>query len=206
LIEETLLVYSVLFRMQALLRASRRLDSARIAVVFSDSLPTLLGAVECLPSLSLIGLGRLHTADHSGASAGGGKPYTLIEPGILYPRYISKRQRNTQLFAVVPFNMAAAAAIRPGHPAVLTEEQQLMALKLRLTEQNVKLNRMLSPFSSTLLPSRHCGLIIESDNHVDDGAAENSNEWQADSVRRKRKKKMNKHKHSKRRKLTRHKR
>ena len=86
-----------------------------------------------------------------------------------------------------------------------------MALKLGLMEQNAvhrEANRLLSPFSSILLPSRHCGLLPE---HNDpdsnaDGAAENSNEWQADSVRRKRKKKMNKHKHSKRRKLTRHKR
>jgi hypothetical protein len=63
------------FKMQALLRASRRLDNVRIAMAFPDNLPTLLGAVECLTSLSLtsVNLGRLHTAAHSVVSNAGGK-------------------------------------------------------------------------------------------------------------------------------------
>jgi len=98
-----------------------------------------------------------------------------------------------------------------GRPVVLMQEQHLTADKLRLMEQKatyMQNHRVLSPASSILLPSRHCGLLperIEPGSIVKD-VTENSNEWQADSVRRKRKKKMNKHKHSKRRKLTRHKR
>jgi hypothetical protein len=97
-----------------------------------------------------------------------------------------------------------------GQPVVSMQEQDLMADELRLMEKkaiDVQKHRMVSPFLSILLPSRHCGLLPEriEPGNVED-ATENSNEWQADSVRRKRKKKMNKHKHSKRRKLTRHKR
>ncbi|KAL4527384.1 hypothetical protein Ndes2526B_g08918 [Nannochloris sp. 'desiccata'] len=169
--------------MQALLRASRRLESARIVIPSPDNLPTLLGAVNWLPSLSLIEshLGRLHTAAHSVVKSDG----------------------------VVPFN--PVAAIGAGQSVFSMQKQHLIALELRLLEQkavDVRINRILSPCSPILLPSRHCGLLpecIEPGNNVED-AAENSNVWQADSVRRKRKKKMNKHKHSKRRKLTRHKR
>jgi Mitochondrial domain of unknown function (DUF1713) len=109
--------------------------------------------------------------------------------------------------AVVPF-LKVAANTRAGQPAVQAQDQHLMALELRLMQHNREADRLLSPFSSILLPSSYCEMLpehTEPGSIIEDGA-ENANQWQADSVRRKRKKKMNKHKHSKRRKLTRHKR
>lgn len=199
--------------MQALLRASRRLESARIVIPSPDNLPTLLGAVNWLPSLSLIEshLGRLHTAAHSVVKSDGGKSCNLgrLNQVITSQGFVSDNQQFSPPSVVVPFN--PVAAIGAGQSVFSMQKQHLIALELRLLEQkavDVRINRILSPCSPILLPSRHCGLLpecIEPGNNVED-AAENSNVWQADSVRRKRKKKMNKHKHSKRRKLTRHKR
>lgn len=79
LIANKLLRYFLLNKMQALLKASRRLDSVRIAIAFPDNLPTLLRAVDCLPTLSLLGshLRRLHTAAQSVVKSRGGKPFIL---------------------------------------------------------------------------------------------------------------------------------
>ena len=52
-------------------------------------------------------------------------------------------------------------------------------------------------------------LVVDDDDDDDfsrGNASEEANTWRADSVRRKRKKKLNKHKHAKRRKLNRHRR
>jgi len=58
------------------------------------------------------------------------------------------------------------------------------------------------------MPSVMCGLEIAQlsveQNMVDNDLDSDDNTIRADSVRRKRKKKMNKHKHAKRRKLNRH--
>ena len=198
--------------MQALLRASRRLDNVRITLALPDNLPTLLGAVECLPSLSLAGsrLGQpLHTATHEVIDSARAKSWNF---NVNYPctsqSFISNHQQNASPSAIVPFNVAATTLGRPAGPR---EEQHLVALQAYLMEQkavNMKNYRILTPSASILLPSKHCGLLQEHSDvlgNVEDDSAD-ANVWQADSVRRKRKKKMNKHKHSKRRKLTRHKR
>lgn len=198
--------------MQALLRTSRRLENVRITLASPDNLPTLLGAVECLPSLSLVGsrLGQpLHTAAQEVIDSARDKSWNFnVNHPCTSSSFISKHQQNAPPAAIVSFNVAATIL---GCPAGPREEQHLMALQAYLMEQkaiSMKNHRILSPSASILLPSKHCGLLQEHSDmlsNVEDNAADAS-VWQADSVRRKRKKKMNKHKHSKRRKLTRHKR
>jgi hypothetical protein len=91
---------------------------------------------------------------------------------------------------------------------MMSERVSVLVTKRECQPSTSTLLEYLSTIRATGSSNRLCGPLAGSVNNIgfehESEVDDHTEEWRADSVRRKRKKKMNKHKHAKRRKLNRH--
>jgi hypothetical protein len=200
--------------MLGLAGASRRLGSLNHACALLDSAPA---ATEALASslTSLLSLGHLHTAAGAVELSTGqfrcDQPcYALRALGLIVtlcsagPSPSTAATTRASLLALTPAAAATfAAPIDASHllarPGSMIGVAKAMERLLRASSPGAAA----APHAFPSQLGRLCGRPFEVADEAADGEI---GEWRADSVRRKRKKKMNKHKHAKRRKLNRHRR
>lgn len=193
--------------MQAFSRASRRLCNIGTTMVIGDTMPSLCSSFNHVPlipsSTSLVALKQqqLHTAANQLLTDGRLAFYILqfclyshvqhsfscnAAPGVVDRAVVHPPATGPTLFHrnAAPFSPVNAFSV---HPSLMS----------------------LATAPSALLFNKLCGRsgdLVHVAAQEEEVETVSSVEWRADSVRRKRKRKMNKHKHAKRRKLNRHKR
>lgn len=197
--------------MQALSGSSRRLCNIKAAMALFDSMPSLIGPGAALPSLTIIigQIGQLRTA----ASAAKASKGTMLQLELIGIANFMGYVPNCLFLGPCAVSMSSIVNLWP-----LLQNTPSRAAAGSYTWQNsdiirsagfLELRKLASPSlgAGLVLPSRNCGLLQQVDfNREQTDTEDNVGGWYADSVRRKRKKKMNKHKHAKRRKLNRHRR